>query len=378
MLPYLRKLFRFNLPLLFVMVALAVGGVFAIYAATYMREDPVLASSWNKQMTWCFLGLVAYLVASLVDYKWIRWGAIPMFGLGIAGLIALKIFGRTVYGAKSWLRFGGIGVQPSQIAIFAAILLVALILSEFKKKLHPGLLLGIVAALCAPPMAMIVAQRELGGAIVWAPTIFFMLFAGGTPLRYLISVVVFVVGLMPLAFNFLLKPYQRDRILVFLDNNIDPLGAGWHVNQSLIAIGSGGWAGKGYLATGTQTELGLLPATASHNDFIFAVIGEDLGFLGCAAVVGAFVLLLVLILHVAYMAKDDLGMLFCTGCAGLIFTHMVMNIGMTVSVTPVTGLPLPLVSYGGTFALLVMVMLGIVQSVWIHRKPDKVVRATAA
>ncbi len=370
MLPYLRKLFRFNLPLLLLMLGLAVFGVFMVYAASYMRENAILAASWHKQMTWCLVGLGVFSVVSMVDYsKWMRWSAIPMYALGILALIALKLFGTTVYGAKSWIRVGGFSFQPSQIAILGGILLVAFLLSELRPKLHPLLLLGLVGAACAPPMAMIIAGRELGGALVWLPTIVFMLFAGRMPIRYLLSLTILAVALMPVAFNFLLKPYQRDRILVFLDNNIDPLGAGWQVNQSLIAIGSGGWAGKGYLAQGTQTELGILPATAAHNDFIFAVIGEELGFLGGAAVLVAFVLLLASILLVAYHSKDDIGTLFCCGCAGLIFMHMLLNIGMTISVMPVTGLPLPLVSYGGTFAVLIMFMLGVVQSVWIHRKP---------
>lgn len=371
MLPYLRKLFRFHAPLLLLMIALAIAGVCSIYSATYMRDNAILASSWNKQMTWCFVGFGFFLVASLLDYKWIRWGAIPVFFLGIAGLIALKFIGTKVYGAQSWLRFGGVGVQPSQIAIFGAILVVALFISEFKAKLHPALIMLAVGLICAPPMILIILERELGGAIVWGPTILFMLFAGGVPLRYLITIVITAVGAMPLAFNFLLKPYQRDRILVFLDNNIDPLGAGWQVNQSLIAIGSGGWSGKGWLAPGTQNELGFLPATAAHNDFIFSVISEEFGFVGGAALLGAFALLLLMLLQIAWTAKDDLGLLVCTGCAGLMFTHTVMNVGMTISVTPVTGLPLPLISYGGTFAVLIMTMLGVVQSIWIHRKAEK-------
>jgi rod shape determining protein RodA len=375
MFPYLRKILRFNLPLLALMIGLAAFGVTAIYAATYMRDNPALAASYSRQMTWCFIGFGIFVVVSLIDYKWIRWGAIPMYLMGIGSLIALKFIGKRVYGAQSWIRYGGFSFQPSQLAILAGILMIAFILSDLKK-LHPALRMLIIAALCTPPMLMIMLQRELGGALVWVPTIFFMMFAGRIPIRYLLSILIFAVACMPLAFNFLLKPYQRDRILVFLDNNIDPLGAGWQVNQSLIAIGSGGWAGKGFLAQGTQNDLGFLPATAAHNDFIFAVIGEEFGFIGCAALIGAFVLLLLGILFVAYNSRDDLGTLFCVGTAGLIFTHMVMNVGMTVSVLPVTGLPLPLISYGGTFAVLVMFMLGVVQSVWIHRKKEAAPRRT--
>ncbi len=370
MLPYLRKLLRFHWILLAVMLGLAAFGVCAIYAATYMRENTILVSSWSRQMTWCFVGLGAFFVAAMVDYrKWMKWGAAPLYLAGIASLIALSFFGTTVYGAKSWIRIGGFQFQPSQIAVFGAVVATAVLLTMMKK-FPAWLRLLAVVALCGPPMLKIALQRELGGALVWAPTIGFMLFTAGIPLRYLLAIAITAAAAMPVAFNFLLKPYQRDRILVFLDNNIDPLGAGWQVNQSLIAIGSGGWSGKGFLAPGTQNDLGFLPATAAHNDFIFAVIGEEFGFLGGVVLIGAFALLLLSILSVAYFARDDTGRLFCVGAAGLLFTHMAMNIGMTISVLPVTGLPLPLVSYGGTFALLVMTILGIVQSVWIHRKQE--------
>jgi rod shape determining protein RodA len=167
--------------------------------------------------------------------------------------------------------------------------------------------------------------------------------------------------------NFGLRPYQRQRIITFLDPDLDPRGAGWTINQSLTAIGSGGWDGKGFKAPNTLNELGFLPSTIVHNDFIFSVIGEQHGFIGGSLLLLAFMLLCGFGLYIALRAKDDFGRLLAVGLTTLLFTHTFMNIGMTIGVTPITGLPLPLVSYGGSFLLTVLLSIGILNSIWIHR-----------
>ena len=153
-----------------------------------------------------------------------------------------------------------------------------------------------------------------------------------------------------------------------MNPDIDPQGSAWAINQSLIAIGSGGWAGKGFKAPNTQIELGFLPQTAIHNDYIFSAIGEQWGFLGGVVLVCAFALLLLTGLYIAYKASDELGLLICVGFTTLVFTHIFQNIGMTISILPITGVPLPLISYSGSFVLMIMFALGLVNSVWIHRK----------
>jgi rod shape determining protein RodA len=164
-----------------------------------------------------------------------------------------------------------------------------------------------------------------------------------------------------------LKPYQQDRLTAFIHPDIDKQGSAWAINQSLIAIGSGGWAGKGFKAPNTQIELGFLPATAVHNDYIFSAIGEQWGFVGGIFLLGAFALLLLTCLFVGFFAADQLGLLLVIGFSALIFTHIFQNVGMTISILPITGVPLPLVSYSGSFALMIMFALGVVNSVWIHR-----------
>jgi rod shape determining protein RodA len=206
--------------------------------------------------------------------------------------------------------------------------------------------------------------------MIWGPVLMALLFVGGIPVRYLLCVLLVVIAFIPLAVNLGLKPYQQDRITAFLHPEIDQQGAAWAINQSLIAIGSGGWSGKGFKAPNTQIELGFLPATAIHNDYIFAAIGEQWGFVGGLFIIGAFALLILTCLFVAFLAGDQLGLLLVVGITALIFTHVFQNVGMTIAIMPITGVPLPLISYSGSFILMVMFGLGIVNSVWVHRKVE--------
>ncbi|MBV8782402.1 MAG: rod shape-determining protein RodA, partial [Phycisphaerae bacterium] len=367
MTPFLRKFLGQNWLLLAVMLALTVFGVIAIYSATYMREDPTAAEFWRKQAEWVGVGFCAFLIASLIDYHWVRWGALPMYVAGIFFLILTKLFGQKVYGARSWLHLGPINFQPAQLAVVAGIMVLALFLSQFRE-MHPMLRLLVVAAIAGAPCLLILLQPDLGEVIIWAPVLLAMLFVGGLPLRYLICIILIALAMIPITANLALKPYQQERLTAFVHPDIDKQGAAWAINQSLIAIGSGGWAGKGFKAPNTQIELGFLPATAVHNDYIFAAIGEQWGFVGGMFLLGGFVLLLLTCLFVAFFAADQFGLLLVIGITALIFTHIFQNIGMTISVLPITGVPLPLISYSGSFALMIMFALGVVNSVWIHRR----------
>jgi rod shape determining protein RodA len=353
--------------LLIVMLALAVFGVVAIYSATYMREDPVAAEFWRKQANWVVVGFFAFVIVSLIDYHWIRWGALPMYLAGLAFLILTKFIGQKVYGARSWLHVGPINFQPAQLAVIAGIMVLSLFLSQFKR-LHPMLRLALCAIIVGAPCLLILMQPDLGEAIVWGPVLMALLFVGGIPVRYLVCIILIVVAFIPIAINLGLKPYQQERITAFIDPDIDPKGAAWAINQSLIAIGSGGWAGKGFKAPNTQIELGFLPATAVHNDYIFSAIGEQWGFVGGLFLLSAFALLLLTCLFVAFCAADQFGLLLVVGTTALIFTHIFQNIGMTIRLMPITGVPLPLISYSGSFVLMIMFGLGIVNSVWVHRR----------
>src|SRR5450432_84995 len=366
MTPFLRKLLGLNWLLLVNMLALAIFGIVAIYSATYMRQDSTALDFWRKQANWVAVGFFAFMVTSLIDYRWIRWGALPMYLAGLFFLVLTKFMGSKVYGARSWLHLGPINFQPAQLAVVAGIMVLALFLSQFRQ-MHPMLRLLLCGAIVAAPCLLILMQPDLGECIIWIPVLLALFFVGGIPLRYLICILLVVATAIPLAANLGLKAYQQERLTAFVHPEIDPRGASWAINQSLIAIGSGGWSGKGFKAPNTQIELGFLPATAVHNDYIFSAIGEQWGFVGGIALLSAFGLMLLTCLFVAYKASDLFGLLLVIGISTLIFTHIFQNVGMTISILPITGVPLPLISYSGSFVLMIMFGLGIVNSVWVHR-----------
>jgi rod shape determining protein RodA len=369
MTPLLRKLLGLNWVLLLTMLALAIFGVVAIYSATYMREDSIASEFWRKQANWVAIGFLAFMVTSLIDYRWVRWGALPMYLAGIVFLVLTKFIGSKVYGARSWLHIGPINFQPAQLAVVAGIMVLALLLSHNQfRDMHPMLKLLLCGVIVGAPCLLIMLQPDLGETIIWGPVLLALLFVGGLPLRYLICIVLIVAAFIPIAINLGLKPYQQERITAFINPEIDKQGAAWAINQSLIAIGSGGWSGKGFKAPNTQIEMGFLPATAVHNDYIFSAIGEQWGFVGGIFLISAFGLLLLTCLFVAFFAGDQFGLLLVIGITSLIFTHIFQNVGMTISLLPITGVPLPLISYSGSFVLMIMFGLGIVNSVWIHRR----------
>lgn len=366
MTPLLRKLLGMNWILLASMLLLAVFGVVAVYSATYFKTDDY----WHKQAAWVALGVGVFICTSLVDYRWIKWASLPLYLVSVV-LVVLTYtsLGEEHGGAKCWLRLPGIGTfQPSQLCVISGVGVVALFLSHFRK-LHPSLKLSLIGAIVGGPMVLILKQPDFGMTMVWVPVILAMVFLGGIPKRYLLALLIFGLGIaLPLAMNFGLKDYQRKRIVTFFDPEIDPKGSGWAINQSMIAIGSGGFAGKGFKAPNTQVEQGFLPGTTVHTDYIFSAVGEQWGFLGACLLIGLFALLLISCLFTAFHAPDQFGLLITIGFSAQIFFHVYQNIGMTIALMPITGLPLPLISYGGTFVLMVMFALGLVNSVWVHRR----------
>jgi rod shape determining protein RodA len=372
----LRKLLGMNWLLVLLAVGLSIFGVMAIYSATYMREDVYLTEMWRRQIIWLVVGVVVFFAAALVDYRrWLNNIAFPLLlylaGLGLLVLTHFK--GKTTYGARSWLNLGPMSFQPAQLAVIATLLLLAWLLANTENWVGFWRTIGRIlscGAIMAPPWLLILIQPDLGECLVWIPALLALLYVARVPKRYLLVLIILGVALVPVVANLGLKSYQRERLTTFLNPDYDPLGAGWTINQSLIAIGSGGFYGKGFAAPNTQVQLGFLPATIVHNDFIFAAIGEQLGFVGTIALVSAFGALLLTGLLIAASATDDLGRLASVAIVTLLFTHVFMNIGMTISITPITGVPLPLISYGGSFLVLVLFALGVLESIWIHRRLD--------
>jgi rod shape determining protein RodA len=355
-------------------LSLSVFGVMAIYSATYMREEVYLTDMWRRQIVWLAIGIGIFFVAALIDYRaWLNHVSFPLImylgGLGFLGLT--HFIGRTTFGAKSWLDIGPISFQPAQLAVISTLLLISWLLANTENWVGFWPTIGRIfscAAIIAPPWILILIQPDLGECLVWIPAVLALLYIGRVPKRYLLVMIIIAIAVVPVVANFGLKPYQRERLTTFLNPDYDPQGAGWTINQSLIAIGSGGFYGKGFTAPNTQVQLGFLPSTIVHTDFIFAAIAEQLGFVGTITLVAAYGALLLAGLLIAASATDDLGRLVAVGFITLIFTHIYMNIGMTISITPITGVPLPLISYGGSFLVLTLFALGVLESIWIHRK----------
>ena len=366
MTPFLRKILGMNWVIVGLAIALCVLGVIAVYSATWFSSSQ---EYWHKQITWCAAGIAVFFVVSLIHYNWTKWAALPMYLAGIAlVMLTYTSLGQEHGGAKCWLRVPAVGTfQPSQLALTATVLTVGLFLAQFRR-LHPFMRLIYTAVVVAGPMVLILKQPDFGMTIVFVPVILAMLFVAGIPKRHMISILLIGLAALPVVLNFGLKPYQRQRIVAFTDPTIDPLGAGWAINQSLIAIGSGGFSGKGFKATGTQVEQGFIPGTTVHTDYIFTAIAEQWGFVGGIVLISTFAVLLLTCLLTAHQSADEYGLIISTGFTAQIFFHVYQNIGMTIALMPITGLPLPLISYGGTFLVLIMFALGVVNSVWVHRK----------
>jgi rod shape determining protein RodA len=350
---------------------LLVTGLFFIYSASWRGEETGIVGAWfPRQIWWAGIGTAAALALTAVDYRfWIRQ-AWWLYLAAAALLVVVLVAGTKVYGAARWLNIFGVLVQPSEFAKLALVIVLARVLGG--GAIQPRSLALIVAALviAAVPFALIAAEPDLGTAAVLAPTVAAMLVAAGAPFRWLAALGLLGAGgiaaaLSPLG-RFLLDDYQRERILTFLDPSRDPLGSGWNAIQSAIAVGSGGLTGKGFL-NGTQNVLGFLPRTVAPSDFIFPVIAEEKGFVGASLLLLAFAVLITCYIRTAWTAKDPAGSLLATGIAGLFFSHVFINIGMTIGLLPITGLPLPLVSSGGSFMVSTLAGFGLVQSVHVRR-----------
>ena len=366
MTPFLRKLIGMNWLLVAAVVVISLAGVFFIQGATAHITDG--EPYWQNHARFVGFGLLVFLAVSLMDYRWVRWIAIPLYVVSLILLgLTLTKFGVLVSGATCWLKLPGLpAFQPSQIAITAGILLLSLFLSQFSG-LHPFLKLCGTGIITLPPMLLIKLEKDNGMTLVWIPAVMAILWLSGLPKRWLTALILVGLTLLPLAICFGLDSYARARIVAFSDPAIDPQGAGYAINQSLIAIGSAGLNGKRMTDTTTQLELGLIPSDVAHTDYIFTTIAEQWGFLGGAAVIAAFGTLLLACVLTAHQARDPFGLLIVAGITGQIFFHTYQNIGMTIGLMPITGLPLPLVSSGGTFVLMLMFEFGLINSVWVHR-----------
>lgn len=383
---------------LLTMVAFLIAGVFAIYSATYRGEDTANAPFWKLQSIWIVGGFAAFTAAVAIDYRQIGKWTWVLYILCVMLLIVVLVAGTERYGARSWLGIKGLGIQPSEFAKIGLAFALAYYLSDPERDVRSFMTLLICLAMLGGTVVLILLEPDLGSAAVLLPMAAAMMFVAGIPLRYyfgaLLAIVIFgavlynnlaayqaesqqlrqsspdktvyTQRLLQLDRKYILKPYQWERILVFFNPERDPYGWGWNLRQSQIAVGSGGVTGKGWLQ-GTQNVLGFLPRQVAPNDFIFSVIAEEGGFVACGLVLIGYAVLLLNGLWTALAARDRLGRLLATGITVVLFCHVFVNIGMTIGLVPITGLPLPLLSYGGSFVLSTMIALGILQNIRARR-----------
>jgi len=391
-------------PMVFTVLLLSIFGVAMIYSAGVLNvPSPVTENIWQRQLIWFLLGIVAFTAVSQIPPRWIEWAALPAYVVGVLFLMATLVIGTgagTAAGVKSWISLGGFRFQPAEVAKIATILAVARLISTRREGLQNLRELVAPVALVALPLGLVILQPDLGTAMAFIGILFAMLYWGGTPAPllillaspglglilsydtmvwsgyiiiltlslffyryrlYLVESVAVVLanlaaGTVALPLWLSLADYQKNRLLVFLDSTVDPRGAGWQIIQSKVAIGSGGLLGKGF-TQGTQKRLDFLPE--QHTDFIFSVVGEELGFLGTSLVILAFAFILLRLVRLAARATDPFAGLVIFGIFGAWITHIFVNIGMTVGLVPITGIPLPFVSYGGSFLLMSWIALAV-------------------
>jgi len=387
-------------------IILIVVGLLAIYSSTY--NHPTAKGNFNKQLVFAVVSVVIFFIVYLLPARTFRVVAIPTFLISLGLLAAVIFMGKTVYGAKSWMSLGPIGFQPSEFAKIGTILFLAHWLSMPKRDINNLKELFYTITLSMIPIMLILMEPDMGTAIVYISITLMMIFWSGISLFGLFVVVspgailfaslfgtpmflfalaavvialflfkqdlftsgtVFVINLAAgFAFELLLKvlkPHQVNRILTFVDPSSDPLGSGYNALQAKVAIGSGGLIGKGFMQ-GNQTQLRFIPE--QWTDFIYCVVGEEFGFIGSVIVLVLFLIIFLRLLNFTSSAGDKFDKLVVVGILTLFFVHFAINIGMNLGITPVIGLPLPLISYGGSALVTNMLLLGVAFNIYKNRK----------
>ncbi len=388
-----------------VMLLTAIG-VAMIYSAGQLDvPDPGVIHIWRMQLLWWLVCCLALVVVMRIQVRWFEWASVPLYGLTILLLVAVLFIGEghgTAKGTRQWIPLGPVSFQPSQFANLATVLLLGRVMGAWREAPTSLFQLWKPVVIVAAPMLLVLAEPDLGVAIIFGAILLATLYWAGTPLgvifllispivalilafqgwifsAYMVGLIIFLylyktylleaslvvfanlaAGTIAVPLWNHLKPYQKARLTVFLDPTSDPRGSGYHVIQSRVAIGSGGLFGKGY-TQGTQKRLAFLPE--QHTDFIFAVIGEEFGYIGTMFVLTLFGMVLWRLARIAERVPDPFAGIVVFGIFGAWFAHVVENIGMTVGVTPVTGIPLPFISYGGSFLLATYLALGIAERI---------------
>jgi rod shape determining protein RodA len=351
----------FDWTMFFVSMIICGLGVLQIFSATH---DTVWQGSWWKQLVYIAAGIFLMWVATNIDYHALMTQSWLLYFASVTLLIAVLVVGKRAFGSTRWIALpGGIHLQVSEFAKIAIILLVARALTELRTDVLERRDLLKLAGLIVLPMALIAKEPDLGTALTYLPILAIGVFLAGMPWKYWLAIGVVAAIVVPIGFVSL-QGYQKARIVSFLDPERDPQGTGYQLIQSKIAVGAGGTWGKG-VTKGSQTQLRFLPVP--HTDFIFSAFAEEHGFIGVMLVLILYFVLLMQIVQNAQTAPDRAGMYICMGVGALLLFHILVNVGMVVGRMPVTGIPLPLMSYGGSSIWSTFLMLGLVNSVRVRR-----------
>jgi rod shape determining protein RodA len=349
----------------YAVLLVAVGLVMAYTNSVEDGAVPLEAgTTFSRGLMWAAIAAVVFALATAFDYHWLKTLAWPIYGVQLGLLVLTLLIGDGVGGSARWIEIGPLTFQFSEIAKILMIVVLASYLTSRGRKLDSlGSILG-ACVLVGPPLALVMLQPDLGTSLVFGAILAGMLWMSGASLRWLAVLAAGVIAMVPVAWTYVLRDYQKERLASFMNTNPDLQGAGYQLYQAQIAVGSGGPLGKG-LTNGTQTQGDFLPVQST--DFVFATLAEELGFVGGVVLFLLFVLLLWRVLVAGWRSKDAFGTLFAAGVASMILFQMVVNVGMVLGVMPITGIPLPFVTHGGASLVSLAAGLGILQSINIRQ-----------
>ena len=356
---------NFDWVLLLLLVLIGTVSVLNLYSATYPIKHTGGSQIFTKQIYWFLIGFAAFFIMTAFDYHILERLAYPAYFLSLSLLILVLVLGKVVSGSQRWLSLGGITFQPSELAKITLVITLAKYFSQRGEYLSEYRLRDLWQPflLVALPCALIIKEPDLGTALVLAIVSFSIILFAKIKWKSLVILVVTFLFSAPFIW-FSLKEYQQRRILTFLSPDMDPLGAGYHINQSKIAIGSGLFWGKGFLK-GTQTRLHFLPE--QHTDFAFSVLAEEWGFVGSLALLLLYLFLILWGIHIAKNSKDRFGAILALGIVSIVFWELAINVSMTTGLLPVVGIPLVMFSYGGSSVVSTMAGMGLLMNISMRR-----------
>jgi len=338
-------------------------GLLVLYSSGIKAASVQSEIDTTRQLFYAGVGLICLIGFSRLDYRSLKSYVLPLSIVTMAALLAVELVGKAALGAQRWITIGFFQFQPSEFSKLAFIIVLAAFYARIYERSHQLRYLVFSILILLPPLVLVVGQPDLGTGLVFIAIWLAMTLGSLVQKRYLLFGGLGMAALLPIVYQFL-ATYQKNRIVVLFNPQADRLGTGYNVTQSIIAVGSGGWFGRG-LSSGSQSQLNFLPS--QHTDFIFAVLAEKLGFLGGLVTIGLFAILIARIFIVSTQSIDRFGSFLCIGIGSMLAFHVLINIGMNMGIMPVTGIPLPFISAGGTSMIVTMSLIGIVLSVAAHR-----------